>query len=182
MLPVISIRNFEEVFSPSECGTINQLNAFIVDDSEWLPLVDVLWTYDNLLKLNTAKSTGSDGINNRLYKAASIELCSPISNLINKYILQRYVPLDWKISDVSAVPKTLPAKIDELCPISQMCVAAKLLEKAVLHQYKSVLYKFIDTNQYAYKPFSSTTCALLDLHNTITSLIDNIKCNDVFII
>ena len=76
-------KKFEEVFSPSECETINQLNASIVDDSEWLPLVDVLWTYDNLLKLNTAKSTGSDGINNRLYKAASIELCSPITHLIN---------------------------------------------------------------------------------------------------
>jgi hypothetical protein len=175
-------KKFEEVFSTSESDAINQLNASIIDDSDWLPLIDELWTFDNLSKLNIAKSTGSDGISNRLYKAASFELCSPITHLINESFLQRIMPMELKITDVSPIPKSSPANIDELRPISQMCVTAKLIEKAVLHHYKSVLYNHIDNNQYAYKPQSSTTCALVDLHNTVTSLLDKKNCSDVFII
>ena len=167
-------RIFTSVFSASDPDSLRRISSEIGDD-DWLPLADTSWTYKTLSQLHVNKATGSDGINLRLYKSACFELSEPVTHLINSCIALRQVPIKWKSADVCAIPKSTPPKINELRPISLLPLPAKLLEKAILQHNKSTLFSLIDKTQYAYKSKSSTTCALIDMHNHITETLDQAK-------
>ena len=46
------------------------------------------------------------------------------------------------------------------------------MEKILLKKFKSLFINNIDRKQYEFKPKSSTTCALLDIQEFITSQLD----------
>jgi hypothetical protein len=164
--------NFASVFSNCDQQSLQNLINTIEDD-DWYPYINVEWTFQQLNHINTGKATGCDGISGRLYRAAGLELSNPITHLINTAIEQRTVPDLWKVADVCALPKTSPPNINELRPISLLCLPSKLMEKAILHHDTTVLQSFVDTRQYAYKKKSSTVCAMIDFHNSVTHTLDN---------
>ena len=140
---------------------------------DWCPLTEPHIIYQQLCKCDTKKSTGSDGIPNLLYKAGAIHLAEPICHLINESILTQKVPSSWKTANITPVPKTRPPQLANLRPISLLPLPSKLLEKRVLESVKKKLLSHVDPHQYGYKPQSSTTCALIHLHNIITKLLDS---------
>ena len=60
-----------------------------------------------------------------------------------------------------------------------LCIPAKLLEKAVLSSTKKDLLSLVDSSQFAYRPHSSSTCALIRIHDFITTELDNLNCGAV---
>jgi hypothetical protein len=142
-----------------------------------LPGLDESWHSDvnpcdvyRLLKNCSKKATGSDMIPSRLYSAASLILCDPLVDIIKCCLQTCVVPSIWKFLAVSPIPKTNPPNSDDLRPISSPAIPSNILEKCVLKNLN--LSKLFGANQYAYTAKSSTTCALIALHELLTRLLD----------
>ena len=157
---------FTEVFGPKQDAPLPS------DQSDWSPLFNVSDIYNFLKSLKQNKSTGSDEISNSLYKAGSLFLCEPLCNIVNTSILQRRVPSLFKCCDISPVPKKYPVCEDQLRPISLLSIPSKLLEYCVLKDVKNILLRCSPRHQFAYKPKSNTTCALITLHDAITKILE----------
>ena len=140
-------------------------------EESWYSPVDAYDVY-NLLKNCSTKATGSDMIPSYIYSAASLILCDPLCDIINWCLKSCVVPTVWKFATVSPIPKTNPPNLDNLRPISLLPIPSKILERCVLKQLGSALSSLFGANQYAYKSKSSTTCALIALHELLTRLLD----------
>ena len=131
--------------------------------NDWSPTVTEEWVYTQLCNLDIFKATGSDEIPLRLYKLAAPILCVYIAHIINDSILCKKVPHLFKIAHIVPIPKcSLPA-LNSLRPISLLSLPSKLLER------------LIDIHQFAYRSHSSTTCAIIRIHDFVTFCLDESK-------
>jgi hypothetical protein len=144
-----------------------------VEHEEWLPLITVVEVVQYLNRLKESKSTGPDGIPNKLYKAVSLIIAPLLCNIINTCILERKTPNILKLADVAAIPKVTKPKITQIRGIALLSVPHQILESHVLKHQKTQLLAHIDTNQFAYRPGSSSTCALLKLQDNIINILEN---------
>ena len=80
--------------------------------------------------------------------------------------------------DVSPVPKSSPANIHQLRPITLLSIPAKLLEWHLLKHTRDIFNRNIPSHQYAYKLKSDTTCCLVSVHDFVTKVLDesNVAC------
>jgi hypothetical protein len=116
----------------------------------------------------------SPDIPNKLYKAAADILSEPLAHLFMQSIRTATVPTCWKISAVSPLPKTSsPSSTDELRPISLLPIPAKILERVILDFAKPIFLQEYGDDQYGFRSGSSTTCALIALHDHITKCLDD---------
>lgn len=110
----------------------------------------------------------------KLYKAASFILDKPLTVLFRQSIREASVPNCWKISAVTPLPKiSSPSACEDLRPISLLPTASKILERIILGYGRPFLLKEYGDNQFGFRPASSTTCALISLHDHITRCLDN---------
>ena len=70
-------------------------------------------------------------------------------------------------------PKSTPVRTDEFRPISLLPVLSKVFEKLILDYYYESFMKVYDNRQFAYRRKSSTTCALISIHDQIVRLLDD---------
>ena len=124
-----------------------------------------------LESLSTSKTTGSDGILNRFYKIATPCLTEPICYIVNTFIMERKVLTIFKECVVSSILKSHPSSVDKIRPITLLSVPSKIMETVVLNSLKSLIIESFPNSQY--KPKSNTVCALIALHDRITSLMDD---------
>ena len=143
-----------------------------IEDDDWCPLTETSTVCNFLENLQIKKSTGSDGIPNRFYKIAAPFICEPLCHIINTSICDRKVPSVFKQCLVSPIPKSTPAAIDNLRPITLLSVPNKLLEHHVLSSVKPLILPLFPRTQFAYKPKSDTTSALISVHDYLTSQLD----------
>ena len=151
-------------------------------DDDWGPLTDAFTTFRLLDRRPINKSTGSDGIPNKFYRIAAPFIAEPLCNIINTSILQRRVPLAFKECCVSPIPKSNPPTLDSLRPITLLSVPAKLLEKHVLRSEKEKIISTFPPKQFAYRPNSDTTCALVSIHDEITKRLDDLRSDACILI
>ena len=158
---------------------------FVLPDllfNDWSPTVTEEWVYTELCGLDIFKATGSDEIPLRLYKLAAPILSTYIAHIINDSILCKKVPHLFKIAHIIPIPKCSPPALNSLRPISLLSLPAKLLEKAVLLFVKDGLERLIDIYQFAYRSHSSTTCAIIRIHDFVTTCLDESKSKAVSLI
>ena len=128
-----------------------------------------------LERLKTDKSGGSDGILPVFLKMAASAVAAPLSHIFNLSFEDGIFPSIWKIADVCPVPKLRPISIDRLRPISLLPMFSKIFEKVILKKYSTSLLRCYDERQFAYRPESSTVCALLFIQQTVLKSLDD--CN-----
>jgi hypothetical protein len=138
--------------------------------------------YEFLSKLRTDKACGGDGILPIFLKLSADVICRPISHIFNLSFRCGIFPNIWKIANVCPVPKGRPVKRDQLRPISLLPTVAKLCEKVVLLNFREPVLRFYDDRQFAYRPNSSTTCALLTVHSTVLNFLEDVEVGAVRII
>ena len=138
--------------------------------------------FDLLINLRTDKACGSDGVNPIFLKTCADVICRPLSHLINLSFQQGVFPNVWKMADVCPIPKSRPVNIDQLRPISLLPTVSKICERSILNKFSESLLNFYDNCQFAYRPKSSTTCALVTLHETVLDFLDNIDVGAVRVI
>ena len=104
---------FSSVFSSTNLEDVYCILNNVLDD-DWSSLISTEWTHNYLVSLNTTKSTGSDGINLRVYNFAAEVIAEPLTHLFNTCILEKRVPSIWKTAHVIPVPKCCPSKLEDL--------------------------------------------------------------------
>lgn len=72
--------------------------------------------------------------------------------------------------------------MNDIRPISLLSTPAKLLEQAVLSSVKSTLLEHYGEHQFGFRQYSSTTCALISLHEHLTSYLDSSETDGAVIL
>ena len=125
-------------------------------------LVDTHMVYEALRGIKSNKSGGPDPIPGKVCKEFGFVLSPVITNIYNALMVQGYVPVFLKQSEVVPVPKCSPPKVVEqdLQPISLTPHIAKVMKGLTLDSlFKHVCDKR-DTHQFALAR-KSTTHALV---------------------
>jgi hypothetical protein len=125
-----------------------------------------------LHSLKTDKSPGSDGIYPLLLKVSASALCKPLSYIFNLSFSLGTVPNAWKLAHVCPIPKVTPITRDKFRPISLLPVISKVMEKVILRQYRKEFVSCYDHVQFAYRPLSSTVCALIYFHDIVLKYLE----------
>ena len=132
--------------------------------------------------LKTNKACGNDDILPILLKHSAEVLCRPLCSLIHLSFTKGVVPSAWKVADICPVPKTYPVQKDKLRPISLLPVMSKICERVILEKYREPLLHSYDNCQFAYRPRSSTVCALIYIHESIVNFLDDVDIRAVRLI
>ena len=159
-------------------GSASSYDCNIIDDN-WCPTTTAYDIWHMLKSTPVGKAYGSDQVATALYKHAAPFIAAPLAHVINLSLQQHTVPASWKLAHVVAVPKCTMPSISDLRPISLIPLPAKLLEKVVYSSLKRQLIDNFGSNQFGFRPGSSTTAALVSVHDTITRLLDLPDVNGV---
>ena len=125
-------------------------------------------------KLDPSKCTSTDDFPTWLSKDCIEDVCIPMHNIINCMLTSGEYPDRWKRAQVTPTPKcSSPSEFKHYRPISLLYHLGKVAEQAIIEKLRYTIDKVIKPNQYAYQPKVSTTDALLQYVDDITSQLDN---------
>ena len=156
------------------CNNFNDTDVELAPllNQEWNLQITVDTVYDHLSKLHCGKATGPDIVPPRLLKIGAQFLCYPLADIFNASISHRIFPKCFKHAHVCPIPKTRDPSIGDFRPISLLSPLSKVFERIVLEHIKSDLFACYGSEQHAYRPFGSTTSALIDICDNVTSVLD----------
>ena len=133
---------------------------------------------DVLLSLKLGKSSGPDGINNRVLKELSSQISDPLCTLFNFSLSHSVVPDSWKEANVTPIhKKDDKSDISNYRPISLLNTIGKVFEKLV---NKHVYNFFVSNNiisclQSGFVQGDSTVNQLVSIYNTFCNALDDGK-------
>ena len=123
------------------------------------------------------KSTGPDGVSNRILKeAAAFSLSYPLADIFNKSLESGIFPSSWKSDRIHPVPKGAGGQTpDKYTTISILSNLSKVLERIV---YKKLFKYCTETNllnsrNSGFKPKDSAVNRLVELVHNIESSLNN---------
>ena len=138
-------------------------------DDDWDILIEPYDVYCILKSLKLKQSSGYDGISARILKECAVFICEPLSDIYKASIATRSFPELWKNAFISPVPKAQP---NEYRQISLLPIISKVFERIVLSKMRRQMVCLFGNNQHAFRPSGSTTSALIDIHNSVTSYME----------
>ena len=113
------------------------------------------------------KSSAVEGLSTRLIKDAFEVISFELTYLYNSCLQNGMFPAIWGISKVTPIPKTKAnsTKPGDWRPISQICIAGKLLEKIIHAQLYNYLEEnnLLSKNQFGFRKNLSTGLAIFDV-------------------
>jgi len=135
-----------------------------------------LWDYTTekyLRSLHT--SSGFDDLPCWIFNKCSFELAGVVTSIFKRSFATGTVPKQWKNAVVTPVPKkTNPSSLSEYRPISITPILSRLAEKIVVREWlRPSLPNDLITDQYAFRPTGSTTCALVAFTHNIARLLES---------
>ena len=148
----------------------------------WTVHITITSVERKLSAINAGKAMGSDGIPSILYKLGAKYLAGPFAHLFNLSVEKRRFPRRWKHSHVCPIPKTTPADIENLRPISLLPVPAKILEQFILSSVRSLFIENFGKNQFGCRPSSSTSCAVITLRHHALRALESLNVSGMKII
>ena len=101
----------------------------------------------------------------------------PLKTLFNLSVSWSVVPNQWKTSVITPVAKIpRPTTCSDFRPISVTPILSRLLEKLVVRKffypiYDHPMFAQSFSDQFAFRPTGSTTCALINLNHIIADLL-----------
>lgn len=134
---------------------------------------------DLLRSLKVMAAAGPDRMPSFIYKDFAFELAKPLTIIFNLSILECAFPASWKIAEVVPIYKGKGSKTDPASyrPVSLLCIAGKVLEKAIQLQLKCHFYThgIIPAHQHGFRPNHSTTTCTASIANAIAENTENGK-------
>ena len=146
-----------------------------VDIPEGTPVPEVdeysVW---RLLVHQKRTAPGPDELPYWLWRDYADYLAPVITNIFNSSLRQQYIPLLWKLANVTPIPKEIPFNVcNELRPISLTNIVMRIFERVVCKQeLSSALKAHIRADQSAYKEGHNTTMALIKCHHNWLKWLD----------
>ena len=135
--------------------------------------------FDLLAQLDTAKSTGCDGISARMLKQTADSTAPILSKLINMLISKGKFPREWKTARVVPIPKPGSEKDTTAGytyrPISILPISSKIIERHVKEVLEEHLKKHapISPRQWGFMADRSTMSALIQVVDDWASALDH---------
>ena len=129
----------------------------------------------NLLSRIKNTAPGLDNLPAWVFRNCSFELAEVITKLINQFINAGMVPESWLTAIVTPVPKVdKPSVLADYRPISVTPLLSRLTESIIVKKYvQPSIADYMVSDQYAFRPTGSTTCALVHIMHVITSHLEN---------
>ena len=138
------------------------------------PQVTEYSVYKRLENLKKTKSTLSLDLPNEIRKAFSLELATPVTDIINTCLNQQIFPTLWKEELVTPVPKILFPKIfRDLRKISSTSDFAKLYEGYLKDWIMDDISPNIDVGQYGGQKGIGTEHLVVALVDRVLKLLDS---------
>lgn len=163
--------------SKSSCNNLPRDNG-----ASWSINIQTNDVFTLLTMLNPRKAYGPDHVPTILYKAAAHLLSGPLTHIFNLSVASKTFPGMFKLGHVSPLPKTKAPTKSDLRPITLLITPSKVLERLVIDSVKQLFFQHFGPFQFAYKEGSSTTCALISLHERITSYLEETDVGGVQLI
>ena len=131
-----------------------------------------------LRSLRNRSASGPDCIPVWFLKTFESHIAKPLTAVFNLSLSTGVFPTEWKKAVISPLPKvSKPTTPNDFRPISLTSVLSKLFERIVLKMISPLWRSVMNTDQYAYRPLSSTVCALTAIqHHWLSTLDTNAKC------
>ena len=143
-----------------------------LSDDDWNFFVSPESVFRHLSRLNSRKAAGPDLIPPLLLKIGAKFLSNPLAAIFNKSVATKTFPFLLKRAYVCPIPKTSSPSLCDFRPISLLSPIAKTFERLVLSHIKLELFSCFGPEQHAYRPFGSTTTALVELCEHVTRALD----------
>nr|CAI5830915.1 unnamed protein product [Callosobruchus analis] len=115
--------------------------------------VDTKTVEEALLSVKS-NAAGSDGITLHMLKLCLPMILPHVTHIVSCCLELGYFPLNWKLSVVTPLPKvSTPTCLNDLRPISLLCVLSKVLEKVVSKQVEEYAneHKIIPEHQSGFR-------------------------------
>ena len=138
-----------------------------------------------LEEVKSFKAPGPDSIPNWLLKQFSMELATPVASIFNASISQALVFLQWKVADITPIPKTNAVEDlnNDFRPISLTATLSKILESFYAEWTLESIYHKLDPRQFGSLAGSSSVDALISLlHSLYADTDGNGKTMRVFLL
>ena len=119
--------------------------------------------YQHLKSLNLQKAGTTSDLPVRIIREFACELSVPLTDIINSSFEKGEVPVQWKYSQITPVPKSLPPTIDKLRPIALTSYFAKIAESFAAKWLLEDIEKHLDPKQFGNRPGLSTLHYLVSL-------------------
>lgn len=152
-----------------------------VSDTQPCELMDEVWdvkvtpflVFNMLTHLRLNQSPGNDAIPSLLLRKSAEIICKPLSDIFRASIRSRKFPSYWKEGLIRPIPKVKNPSADEFRPITLLPILSKVLEKIVLNSMKAAFVQNFGEHQHAFRPYGSSTSALIQIHDSITSFLES---------
>ena len=161
--------NLSAAFAPSGIDDI------ILDDDEWHLVVSEYEVFRLLRRAKPSKSPGVDKIPTKIYKLLAYQLAQPLTAIYNMSLKQRVFPKLWKQGIIIPVPKSNPPNLNNLRYLTLLPVPSKIMEKLVLKKMWPHFSDSYGSEQHGFRPGTSTTTALIQLHDDVTTVFDDLS-------
>lgn len=152
-----------------------------LEDDDWHIDITTQDTLQLLQKLRDNQAPGPDGFSAKCIRISAELICNPITHIYNCIVRKRIFPSAWKISAVSPIPKKGKPSVSNIRPISLLPILAKTFEKIISTKMSTSLQTYFGDFQYGFRKNSSTTSAVIHLHNSATTFLEN-KTENIAII
>ena len=132
-------------------------------------------TIDILNNLKPKPSCGYDGISTKLLKSSKLDICKPLTLIINQSLSTGVFPESLKVSKVIPLyKKSDKAMLDNYRPISILPSISKIFERIIFNQINGhfTSHDLYYNGQYGFRVKHSTQLAALELIDRITNEID----------
>ena len=132
-------------------------------------------TIEALNNLKPKPSCGHDGISTKLLKACKLEICKPLTHIINQMLKTGIFPDDLKVAKVIPLFKKGKKEIlDNYRPISVLPSLSKIFERVIFNQINAYFTArdLYYSGQYGFREKHSTQLAALELVDRITRDLD----------
>ena len=143
------------------------------DFSKPLPLFEPFQIHTKISKMKKKSATIEGDIPWKILREFSAELANPLSNIFNSCTLEGSWPEEWKYEYVTPVPKVHPPQTtDDLRKISLTKNLSKLYEALLADIIIHDIQPNTDKAQYGNRKGLSTTHYLVNMINTILTILD----------
>lgn len=121
--------------------------------------------YESLLKLDTGKGPGPDGLPPLFLRNVAGQVCNPLFKLFEISFKTGYFPRIWKKSFLTPIHKSgKRTKVENYRGIAILSVIPKLFEKIVCDQVTSSIVSVLDVAQHGFEKKKSTTTNLVEFY------------------
>jgi len=123
-------------------------------------------------------ATGPDKIPAWFLKLTAEFISPPVKDMLNQSIYRGTVPNQWKMAIITPIPKTAKAvEAAEFRPISVTSVLSRMSERMIAKKFiiNSIVCSEKFKDQYAFRPSSSTTAAIIATVKEIVTILEHAK-------